>query len=720
MKKSLLLLLFFVYQISNMSAQVSSPTCITATPFSALATNIFPSVVNGPPAEVGPNYGCLMTQPNQTWFYFKMDSAGSVIIDISQTTVSGTGVDVDFICWGPFTSSSAPCTAQLDTAHIIDCSYSTNYLETVNVPAALAGEYYFLLITNFANQPANVTFSVNNASTGVISVSETCITHPNYNSPVCINGTLQLLATHHFGLGTYSWTGPNSFASALQDPVIPSVSLSHNGYYYINYVRDSTCNNTDSVWVNIDTCGTLTGTVFADGNSNCSIDTLEGKMGNVQLKLTQGGNFIGYAWTDIFGYYYFNVLPGNYTLEVVPSPAHPITCPASMAHAVNVSGMTITTENFAVDCNAIDFAAVGILVNGTPFFPGQTHAMYPLTISNGPNCNAAPVPGQVVVILDPLVSYTSPLGTPPDVIVPAATGDTLKWNVADISLIPFFGYTDYPFMFTTSTAATIGDTVHITLMALPLTGDADPANNIYTADFVVGNSYDPNIKEVVPAGIGASGFIPANTPELEYTIHFQNTGTAAAHNIYILDTLDADVDINTLKIITSSHLQTTTLLPGNVLKFNFSNIMLPDSTSNEAGSHGFVKYTIAPMANLNPGDEITNTAYIYFDFNAPIVTNTALNTIEFLTGMTVNNNYQLGVFPNPTSNSVDVVFEDKQSQKLSVKLLTVSGQLVYEENLATFNGKYTKKIDLSAFAKGVYMLQISTDKQVVHKKIIKN
>jgi hypothetical protein len=279
---------------------------------------------------------------------------------------------------------------------------------------------------------------------------------------------------------------------------------------------------------------------------------------------------------------------------------------------------------------------------------------------------------------------------------------------------------DYAINYSTSSSATIGDTVDITLIALPITGDANPTNNTFYGHFVVGNSYDPNNKTVTPEGVGANGFIPATTPKLDYTVNFQNTGTAPAINIYILDTLDTDVDITTLEIISSSHPMTVLLLPGNVLKFNFSNIFLADSLSNEAESHGYVRYTISPVSGLNPGDQITNTAYIYFDFNSPIVTNTTLNTIEFLTGVAENNDYQLGVFPNPTNSLVNIVFEDKLSSELNLRIMNVAGQLVYSEEAINFNGKYSKIVNLNTLQQGIYLLEIRTDKQIVHKKIIKN
>jgi hypothetical protein len=533
-----------------------------------------------------------------------------------------------------------------------------------------------------------------------------------------VNGTLQLVATSHLGSGNYSWTGPNGFSSSVKNPVISPAAVNVSGYYHLTYTSSTpACNYSDSVLVTIDTCGTLTGRVYADINTNCSIDSAENFIPNAQIKLSQAGAYVAMAWTDPYGYYFFDVPAGNYTIEVLPSASYSVTCAGSLAHTTVVTGTAINTEDFAVSCNSNDLIANGIFVSGIAFFPGQTNTMY-LNVSNAnQECNTAPLPGQIMIVLDPLTSYAGPAPSfpAPDVI----SGDTLIWNVSDVNNIAY--YNNYAaFQYTTDVTATSSDSVNFTLIITPITGDADPGNNIYTRTFIVGNSYDPNNKLVQPTGSGVQGFIPASTGKLEYTINFQNTGTAQAFNIYVLDTLDGDVDIASLEVLSSSHPQTTTLLPGNVLKFNFSNIMLADSSSNEAGSHGFVKYSVAPDAGLSPGTEIKNTAFIYFDFNSPVVTNTALNTIEFPMGIPEDHNYQLAVFPNPAGNKTTIMFEDNSSQNIVVEIMNISGQKVFSEELTNFNGKYNRAIDLGQQASGVYLLQITTNSSVVHHKIIKN
>ncbi len=106
--------------------------------------------------EVGPEYGCLNTQPNPAWFFFRMNEPGDMDISI----YSSRNPDIDFCCWGPFADPISPCPNGLTENKIVSCSYSSSDIEQCNIPAtAQTGEYYIILITNYSNQSCNIHFS---------------------------------------------------------------------------------------------------------------------------------------------------------------------------------------------------------------------------------------------------------------------------------------------------------------------------------------------------------------------------------------------------------------------------------------------------------------------------------------------------------------------------------------------------------------------------------
>lgn len=141
-------------------------------------------------------------------------------------------------------------------------------------------------------------------------------------------------------------------------------------------------------------------------------------------------------------------------------------------------------------------------------------------------------------------------------------------------------------------------------------------------------SWDPNDIRVFPKGMGPDHLIDRET-ELEYHIRFQNTGTDTAFQVQILDTLPLpQLDLSSLKIGSSSHPFTWELSSTGIISFRFEGIALPDSSTNEMASHGFVRFKIHPQVDILPGTTIANRAAIYFDFNEAVITNTATVTIR--------------------------------------------------------------------------------------------
>jgi hypothetical protein len=84
-------------------------------------------------------------------------------------------------------------------------------------------------------------------------------------------------------------------------------------------------------------------------------------------------------------------------------------------------------------------------------------------------------------------------------------------------------------------------------------------------------------------------------------------------------------------------------------------------------------------------------------------------------GETITN---LDVYPNPSRDVFNVAFMSDEVQDLEVRMINVVGEVIYTENLEQFVGAYTKQIDLAAYTKGVYFLEITTNNGVVNKKLI--
>ena len=198
-------------------------------------------------------------------------------------------------------------------------------------------------------------------------------------------------------------------------------------------------------------------------------------------------------------------------------------------------------------------------------------------------------------------------------------------------------------------------------------------------------SYDPNDKQAFPTGFGDEHFIWQNV-DLEYQIRFQNTGTDTAFTVVIRDTISEHLDITSLQMGASSHNYTYTIDGEGVLKVRFDHILLPDSTTNLLGSNGFFKYKIKQEPDNSIGTMIYNEAAIYFDFNAPIITNETYHEVgEPFFGMTVStddlttNNIKLNVFPNPFGAFTTFEIENLPAGETAFLLYDNVGRLVRKE-----------------------------------------
>lgn len=102
--------------------------------------------------------------------------------------------------------------------------------------------------------------------------------------------------------------------------------------------------------------------------------------------------------------------------------------------------------------------------------------------------------------------------------------------------------------------------------------DYSPWNNVkYFHDTIVG-SFDPNFKEVSPAGTGPEGYISTSDSVLDYVIHFQNTGDYYAQKVVIIDTLSSNLDRTSMRPGYSNHDYTADMSETGILKFTFNNV----------------------------------------------------------------------------------------------------------------------------------------------------
>lgn len=242
-------------------------------------------------------------------------------------------------------------------------------------------------------------------------------------------------------------------------------------------------------------------------------------------------------------------------------------------------------------------------------------------------------------------------------------------------------------------------------------GDDEPNIDIDCQEVV--SSFDPNDKQGFPAGLGTEHSIERNT-ELTYLVRFQNTGTDTARLVLVRDTLSAWLDPATLRIGAASHPFVWHLEGAGVLSFVFEDIVLPDSNHNEPASHGFLQYRIRPKSTTPLGTRIENRAAIYFDFNPPVMTNTAFHTVDsaYLTVQVDEapaSRQPVRVMPNPLAGHAVFQLPDAPAGTLYFYLADGAGRLVRS---TPFTGNRLV-FDRGSLPAGMYFFRIETSNGIL-------
>lgn len=484
---------------------------------------------------------------------------------------------------------------------------------------------------------------------------------------------------------SYGDAGFNGFAElhATDDGGIIGAGRSDDDLLFMKFVSDYNA---------------IEGQMFFDANSNLTHDGGENPVAYKALTETTSGRI---AFTHADGTYQMIATDtGSYT--VMPAPLAYCT-PVPVQHSVNFSAMhvTDTVNDFAMQPAA---SANDLLVTLSPisaFRPG-TGAYYALNYNNN---GTTTVNGTAYFFPADSVAFVSASVTPA-----AVTVDSVSWNLG--TLAPFSSgsilITVMP-----DVAVAVGSTVTSAARVDPVTADFTPADNAASATTVITASLDPNFILVDKETIDASQL--ANPPYLEYVINYQNTGNDTAFIVRIKNDISPLVDMSTFELLATSHPSMIKYdAVAGQLEFMMNNIQLPDSATDEPGSHGFIRYKIKPVSTLITTDTIKSSAAIYFDYNMPVYTNTALTWIGFTSSIaSMGIDGGISIYPNPATDACMVHAPGFKDAIIYIR--NMEGRLIKSY---PFNERLT--INLSSISSGVYLIEITDQaKNTIRRKIIR-
>lgn len=447
----------------------------------------------------------------------------------------------------------------------------------------------------------------------------------------------------------------------------------------------------------------ISGKVFHDVNSNGVLDPDEVGLDNQEINIQPTAIN---AWTIGEGNFSFAVDSGTYNLDCSAQPNWEFTTDQN----ITIDAPSSTSNNILFGLKPItDLYQGEISITYAPTRCGFTVPIWLTNINNGTLQNS----GVVSLELDNLVNFVEANPSPDSI-----NGNTLFWNFDNLS--PFNSEKITIFLQMPGVDY-IGDYINFTSNLLLY----DSTNNIaFSEDFEsssqINCAYDPNDKLVSPDYPGDINYTLFEET-LEYTIRFQNTGTDTAFNVWIHDILDHNLNWDSFEPIASSHPYSVNLDETGKLVFSFENILLPDSTTNEPMSHGFIKYKIAPHDNLEENTTILNTASIYFDFNPAIITNTITNIMvseyPIVSTHTPKNEWLFNIYPNPSNGNVNVDFKLNKSMHWILRIFDITGMEI-QKIKAPPHGSRKENLAIYNLDSGIYFVTIQAGGEILAKKLI--
>ncbi|WP_264520328.1 T9SS type A sorting domain-containing protein [Flavobacterium sp. N1994] len=449
---------------------------------------------------------------------------------------------------------------------------------------------------------------------------------------------------------------------------------------------------------------------FLDANNNGTQDNGEVNfpLGQFTSEVNSNGNIHNIVSpTGVYNIYDTNASNSynvSYTIDPNYAPSYNLTT-ASYSNLHVVVGGGMQTYNFPITVTQVynDLAVNIIPINAPrPGFTYQNKIVY----TNFGNQTVAS--GTITFTKDALVTI---IGNTQSGTTATANGFSYGFT----NLLPF-ETREMTVILQVPALPTValGNLLTNTASIAPITGDVVPTNNTSSCSQIIIGSYDPNDKmESHGERILYSSF--SNTDYLYYTIRFENTGTASAINVRVNDVLDSKLDETSIKMISASNPYIMDRI-GNNLTWRFDDIQLPPTVANTNTGKGYITFQVKPRAGYAVGTIIPNTASIYFDYNAPIITNT-FNT-EFVAQLGLNEfeNGDFVFYPNPVSDIVTVALKNNGSIA-NIAVYDMLGKLIVSQK--PNSAATTETVDLSSISKGIYLLEVTTDTNVkVVKKLL--
>jgi len=206
-----------------------------------------------------------------------------------------------------------------------------------------------------------------------------------------------------------------------------------------------------------------------------------------------------------------------------------------------------------------------------------------------------------------------------------------------------------------------------------------------------------------------------------------------------------DISIGRVQVGLGNNTEVGAELYAKIGKWNgseYTTVGQSDAYIVQAGEPGtIVEIKLTDLVSFVAGDDFSITAY-HDDNNAVSVQSAQIgsgvllyndgslssaNSVFIVRGvedfLEVDNNSTasttLNAYPNPANNNVNINFSINESSTVSVSVVSVTGDVVYNNNLGSITaGTYNENINASELANGVYFYTLNVNGNVTTKKLV--
>ncbi len=503
------------------------------------------------------------------------------------------------------------------------------------------------------------------------------------NSPLCAGETLNLTATSSTSGVSYSWAGPGSFTSSLQNPSISNTTTAMSGDYIVTANLNG-CTTKDTVSVTVNPQPTAVALSSIPSPAGCVGDTL-------YLNSTASSTGVSYSWTG----------PNSFTANTQNS-----SIPNATNAATGWYKMTVALNS----CSYID--SIYATINPIPATPVASYSS-PLCIGETLNLSASTVSGATY-------TWNGPSNFNSNTQNPTRTNSSFSDTGTYTVTATVNGCTSPA----TSVRVGINPVPFVVIFATPSDSICQGGAVTFTA---------------LPNNAGG-------TPQYRWVVNGQTAGTNSTgfttSTLNDQDIVRCDMTENTK--CSSPYTDQSNDITMRVLPWLAPSVTISANPNRPLNVDEYVTFTATPTnagaiptyqwkrngldvqgatgsvwsANtLNDNDSIS--VEVFSNYKCPQPTTASSNGIRvkvltFVNG--INETSGITLYPNPNNGKFILKGNVAANAEYKIEIINAVGQVVYKDNATTNSRQLNKEIQLSSVANGIYLLRLHSETGITNIK----